>query len=61
MAVAHGNSGSFLWSGLGTLWLTRLFFKASDSHNGLLRADLTSEPSYSVPFLSWDTHREIFP
>lgn len=42
-------------------WLTRLFFKASDSHSGLFRADLTSEPSCSVPFLSWDAHREIFP
>jgi len=40
-------------------WLTRLFFKAQDSHTELLRADLTSAPSRSVPFLSWDAHREI--
>lgn len=42
-------------------WLTRLFSKASDSHSGLLLADLPSESSCSVPFLSWDAHREIFP
>lgn len=41
--------------------LTRLSFKASDSHSGLLRADLTSEHSCSVHFLSWDAHREIYP
>lgn len=39
--------------------LTRLFFKASDSPSGLLRAGLTSELSCSVPFLSLDAHREI--
>lgn len=42
-------------------WLTKLFFKARNSHSELLRADLTTEPPCSVPFLSWAVHKEIYP
>lgn len=59
--IADVNAGSCLFQVLRQSWLTKLFFKARDSHSELLRADLISEPSCSAPFLSWAVHREIHP